>query len=73
MKKFNCKTCGYPIKNRDTGVVVWSKYNGNFPSDYKVVHKLKWGNRDECDPEKSNYSYEITDFIKDFPTLAKTL
>ena len=68
VKKFNCSTCKKPITDRNLGIFVWGHYTSyGEPCDLKVVHKNYIGNRDLCDPDKHSYSYEITDFIRDFP------
>jgi len=69
MYYFRCKTCKKPIgKREDHGIVVWEKYDKEgYPVDCMVVHKNMIGTH-ICDPRKLDYSYEISDFFKDFPT-----
>jgi len=73
MNKVRCSTCKKLIVNRDDAIVIWFSYDSNNnPKDPRIVHKKFVAERDKtfnCDNKTWNYSYEVTAFIKDFPSI----
>ena len=66
VREFRCVSCGGKIKRREEAVVIFAKYDSHDRPLYaRIVHKN--GVKHGCDDKTWNYSYEVNDFLSDFP------